>query len=332
MGKKATESAGEAERLLYLAEQLAGLHASTDLGWLAGRFELLGEKALGATLTFVAMRDERGAYRAVSSALARPAVARDAWEQLGIDALARNAAAADSFVAVEKIGRPAAVRVGDLFPSANAEMSERDAVVAPLLCDREFLGVGVFLVEGSPMVEQIASMLAANAAVAISQIREREDARRLHSVDAKLWVPDSHFLLQQFQREVNRARRYGREVGLALIRVDNEADVRERFGDFFTDHLLRRIGSQLLASVRDSDILGALDGAYGVIHTETGLAGTQLSANRLRDQAMEMVSQRFPEVPELRLSVRAVSYPATANSFDALLSALTEASGEEAAA
>jgi diguanylate cyclase (GGDEF)-like protein len=168
--------------------------------------------------------------------------------------------------------------------------------------------------------------------VAISQIREREDARRLHSVDAKLWVPDSHFLLQQFQREVNRARRYGREVGLALIRIDNEADVRERFGDFFTDHLLRRIGSQLLASVRDSDILGALGGAYAVIHTETGLAGTQLSANRLRDQAMEMVRQRFPEVPELRLSVRAVSYPATASSFDALLAALTEASGEEAAA
>jgi len=243
----------------------------------------------------------------------------------------RNSAAAKSFVAVEKVGRPAAVRVGDLFPSDGGDLNERDAIVAPLLCDREFRGVGFFLVDASPDVEQIAGVLAANAAVAISQIREREDARRLHSVDPKLWVPDSNFLLQQFQREVNRARRYGREVGLALIRVENEAEVRGRFGDFFTDHLLRRIGGQLLASVRDSDVLGALDGGYAVIHAETGLTGTQLSADRLRDHAVEMVRLRFPEVPELRMTSRAVSYPTTASNADGLLAKLTE-SREEAAA
>lgn len=321
----------DAGRLLYLAEELAGLHASDDLGWLAGRFELLGEKVLGATLTFLATPDERGAFRAASSTLTRPAIARDAWMQLGIDALARNSTAAESFVAVEKVGRPAAVRVGDLFPSDSGGLNERDAVIAPLLCDREFLGIGFFLVDASPEVEQIAGVLAANAAVAISQIRERGEARRLHSVDPTLWVPDSNFLLQQFQREVNRARRYGREVGLALIRVENEAEVRGQFGDFFTDHLLRRIGSQLLSSVRDSDVLGALDGGYAVIHTETGLTGTQLSADRLRDHAVEMVRLRFPEVPELRMSVRAASYPETASTADGLLAKLTE-SREKAAA
>jgi diguanylate cyclase (GGDEF)-like protein len=331
MAKKKTRPGPDAGRLMYLTEQLAGLHASTDVGWLAGRFELLGEKVLGATLTFIATPDERGAFRAASSALTRPAVARDAWTQLGIDALAGNAAAAGSFVAVEKVGRPAAVRAGDVFPSAPADVAERDAIVAPLLCDREFLGVAFFLVDATPEAEQIAGVLAANAAVAISQIREREDARRLHSVDARLWVPDSDFLMQQFQREVTRARRYGREVGLALLRVENEAEVRERFGDFFTDHLLRRIGSQLMASVRDSDVLGALDGGFAVIHTETGLTGTQLSAERLRDHAVEMVRLRFPEIAELRLSARAVAYPTTASGVEALVEKLTEDQAEAAA-
>ncbi len=211
-------------------------------------------------------------------------------------------------------------------------MAAHAAVVVPLLCDREFLGVGFFLVETSPSVEQIAGVLAANAAVAISQIREREDARRLHSVDPTLWIPDSDFLLQQFQREVNRARRYGRELGLALLRVENEAEVRARFGDFFTDHLLRRVGSQLLASVRDSDVLGALDGGYAIIHAETSLAGTQLSADRLRDHAIEMVRLRFPEVPSLEMSARSVSYPSTASTADALIARLTGAAGREAAA
>ena len=332
MAKKSADRGSDGDRLLYLAEQLAGLHASTDMGWLAGRFELLGEKVLGATLTVLALPGERGAFRAAASTLARPAVARDAWKQLDIDALARNGAAAESFVAVEKVGRPAAVRVGDLFPLDDAEMAERDAVVAPLLCEREFLGVGFFLVDASPAVEQIAGVLATNAAVAISQIREREDARRLHSVDPKLWVPDSNFLLQQFRREVTRALRYGREVGLALLRIENEPEVRARFGDFFTDHLLRRIGGQLLASVRDSDVLGALDGGYAVIHAETGLAGTQLSADRLRDHAVEMVRRRFPEIPEFVMTSRAVSYPTTASTVDLLLAKLMHAAEEEAAA
>ncbi len=326
------QTASDAGRLLYLAEHLAGLHASTDIGWLAGRFELLGEKVLGATLTIIALPDERGAFRAAASTLTRPATARDAWAQLGIDALARNTAAAEAFVAAEKAGRPATVRVSDLFPAADAEIAAHEAIVTPLLCDREFLGVGFFLVEPSPAVEQIAGVLAANAAVAISQIREREDARRLHSVDPTLWIPDDHFLLEQFQREVNRARRYGRELGLALLRVENEAEVRERFGDFFTDHLLRRIGSQLLASVRDSDVLGALDGGYAIIHAETSLAGTQLSADRLRDHAVEMVRRRFPEVPSLQMSTCSVSYPSTASTADALIAQLTGAAGREAAA
>ena len=332
MVTQSDETGSDAGRLLYLAEQLAGLHASTDVGWLAGRFELLGEKVLGAALTMLALPDERGAFRAAASTLTRPATARDAWTALGVDALGGNATAAQAFVAAEKAGRPATVRVGDLFPAADAEIAAHGAVVAPLLCDREFLGVGFFLVETSPAVEQIAGVLAANAAVAISQIREREDARRLHSVDPMLWIPDDHFLLEQFQREVNRARRYGRELGLALLRVENEAEVRARFGDFFTDHLLRRVGSQLLASVRDSDVLGALAGGYAVIHAETSLAGTQLSANRLRDYAVEMVRLRFPEVPSLQMSARAVSYPSTASTADALIAQLTGAAGQEAAA
>jgi len=31
----------------------------------------------------------------------------------------------------------------------------------------------------------------------------------------------------------------------SLLRIENEPEVRARFGDFFTDHLLRRIGGQL---------------------------------------------------------------------------------------
>jgi len=319
-------------RLLYLAEHLAAFHASHDQARLAGRFEFLGEKALGAALSVLALPDERGAFRPVSSASPRTAATRDVWAALDVDSLPANSAAADAFGVAEQCGRPIALRVNDLFPDAAIPPGCDAAIVAPLQLDGEFLGVGMFVVAHTPMAETIAAILANHTAVALSQLRDREDARRLHSVDPVLWVPDEHFLLAQFRREVNRARRYGRDVGLAILRLENEAEVRRRFGDFFAGHLLRRIGSQLLASVRDSDVLGALDGAYAVIHTETSLAGTQLSAERLRDAVVDMVRRRFPEAPAPEISVCAVSYPETAAGVEALLDALLEPAGHAAAA
>jgi diguanylate cyclase (GGDEF)-like protein len=327
----ALEAAAEG-RLLYLAEHLAELHASPDLPWLAGRFEFLGEKALGASLTALAMADERGAFRAAASASPRPALARDLWATLDLDELAANPTAAEAFTLAERGARPLAVAVKDVFPSAGPPPGAEHAIIAPLLFNRELLGVGFFVVASDELTEAIARVLATHTAVAIHQLRQREDARRLHSVDQRLWVPDEHFLLAQLRREVNRARRYDREVGLALLRLDNEADIRAGFGAFFTDHLLRRIGSQLLACVRDSDVLGALDGGYAVIHSETPLAGTQLSAERLRDAVIGMVALRFPEVPALEITVRVAGFPATATTAEELVEELTGRPAKEAAA
>lgn len=318
-------------RLLYLAEHLAELHAAADLPWLTGRVEFLGEKAVGASLTVLAMPDERGAFRAVRSSAPRTAVARDVWDALRIETLATNPDAAEAFARAERQARPTTVAVHDLFPSANELAAARHAVLAPLLFNRELLGIGLFIVDPDPLTEAIAGVLATHGAVAAYQLREREDARRLHSVDPRLWVPDEQFLMAQLRREVNRARRYKRDVGLALLRLDNEEEIRARFGAFFTDHLLRRIGSQLVAGVRDSDVLGALAGAYAVIHCETPLAGTQLSAERLRDAVVAMVVQRFPESPAPDISVHAVAFPESADTAEDLVEQLTGKPGQRLA-
>ncbi|HYM15727.1 MAG TPA: diguanylate cyclase [Dehalococcoidia bacterium] len=323
--------AAPAGRLLYLAEHLTDLHAAADLPWLAGRVEFLGEQAVGALLTVLAMPDERGAFRPVRSSAPRTTAARDLWAALGIDALATNSHAAAAFVRAEHAARPDAVDVRDLFPAADASAVAPRAIVAPLLYNRELVGVALFVAQPDDLAESIAGILASHAAVAAAQLRQRDEERRLHSVDARLWVPDEQFLLAQFRREVNRARRYRRQLGLALLRVENEAEIRARFGAFFTDHLLRRIGSQLSASVRDSDVLGALDGAYAVIHCETPLAGTQLSAERLRDAVIDMVAHRFPEAPPVEISVHAVAFPASAATVEDLVGQLTGTSAQRLA-
>lgn len=318
-----------AGKLVYLVESLTSLHAATDMAWLAGRFEFLGEHALGAALTALILPDETHAYRAAASASPRPATARDLWEQLGVKDLAENEAAAAVFGEAESHSRAVRSTVGELFPDAQYAGGD-DALVAPIAFNRELIGVGLFILQPDEMSEAMAMMLATHAAVAIHQLREREEARRLHSMDARLWVPDEAFLIAQLQREVARARRYGRASGIALLRLENEGAVRAQFGDFYADHVMRRIGSQLLASVRDSDVVGALAGGYAVIHTETSRDGTQLSAERLSDAATKMVAQRFPEAPAVQISVRAVAYPEDGATVEDLLRELEQGAGERA--
>jgi diguanylate cyclase (GGDEF)-like protein len=314
---------GEDGRLLYLAENLASLHAATDLPWLTGRFEFLGEHALGAALTALVLPDEGGSYRASKSASPRPASARDLWDLLDLDRISASEAAMAALHDTESSTQPRVVALTDLFGGAAASCNER-AMLAPIAFNREHIGAGLFIVpDADDTATAIANVIAAHAAVAMYQLREREDARRLHSVDPQLWVPDEDFLVAQLKREVARARRYQRDLGVALLRLENESDVRAKFGDFYTGHLMRRIGGQLLASVRDTDVLGALAGAYAVIHTDTGPEGTQVSAQRLRDAVTKMVAGRFPEAPSADVSVSCASFPAHGETVEALIEHLT---------
>jgi diguanylate cyclase (GGDEF)-like protein len=315
-----TEGAADG-RLLYLAENLTSLHAAADLPWLTGRFEFLAEHTLGAALTALVLPDEAGAYRAANSSSPRTAQARDLWASLALDRISENTTATSALTATESATQARVVPAGNVF--GDAAGVDDSVVLAPIAFNREHIGVGLFVMhETDDATLPVANVLANHAAVAIYQLREREDARRLHSVDPKLWVPDEDFLVAQLKREFARARRYQRELGVALLRLENQSEVRAKFGDFYTGHLMRRIGGQLLASVRDTDVLGALGGAYAVIHTDTGPEGTQISAQRLRDAVVKMIAQRFPEAPAPDISVACASYPAQGETVEAIVDSL----------
>lgn len=315
-------SSDAAGRLIYLAEQLASLHAAPDMAWLTGRFEFIGENAVGASLTVLARPDASDHYRAERGGTTRTANARALREELRIDELSSNERAARIFAEVAADARPRSYALQEVFEDAVTSLA-RQVVIAPITHNRETLGAGIFVLpEPSELSELMAGLLCQHAGVAIFQLREREEARRLHSTDPRLWVPDEDFLLAQVRREVIRARRYGREVGLALLRVENEREVRQRFGAFYADHMMRRIGAQLMAAVRDSDVVGALDGAFAIIHAETAKQGTQVSADRLRERVLDMVRQRFPEAPALDVSVKVVAYPESGSTLEELLHGL----------
>lgn len=314
---------GAGGRLVYLAENLAALHAATSVSALAGRVVFLGERALGAVLSVLAIPDETGAYRAVLSGSPLPASARAVWEGLHIDALSTNLSAGAAFGRAQGHSRACRYPLSELFPERECSGSE-EALVAPITRERELIGIALFVVGPDEATDMMATILVDHVAVAIHQLWERDDARRLHFMDGRLWVPDEIFLLAQFRREVARSRRYGHDAGIALLRFESETDVRAKFGDFYANHLMRRIGSQLLANLRNTDVVGALDGGYAVIYADTSLDGTELSTQRLRDAVLEMIAVRFPEIVDPEVSFRAAAYPVSGSTVEDLVRNLVD--------
>lgn len=310
------------ESLANLARMTATLHAARDRQELAGRFEYLGERCVDAAMTLLVLADDADTYRPVLGSLKRPAATDALMRELGIGRLSENAGAIDVLRHVGAGNAARWLQLSEVFGDQNASGGDRSCVVIPLAWEGESFGVGVFVVEPTRRAEQLIAILAEHAGIAAQQLRAREAARRLHGIDPLLWVPDGDFVREALTRELSRARRYGGPVGVALVRLRCAADLRARYGNFYTDHLLRKVGGQIASAIRDTDVLGAVDGDFVVIQPGTARDGAWVAADRLSESIGVMLSSHHPEL-ELsiiaEIAVVAAASPDDGATADALL-------------
>jgi diguanylate cyclase (GGDEF)-like protein len=97
-----------------------------------------------------------------------------------------------------------------------------------------------------------------------------------------------HFMAL-LESEVQRARRNGHPLTLAMADLDHFKQVNDRFGHTTGDHALQVVASTLRRSSRDYDILGRYGGEeLMILLPETGLDAAQLILERLRREVAEI--------------------------------------------
>ena len=313
------EIANRETRLLLLAAELAALHDVEDVASLAGRVEFVGERVIGAAASILALTDDVGAFRVVPSPLRRPAAMDAMLTKLRMNKLGESESVRAAIRVAELSDGPLQVPALDLFPGHDLSQLAPEFLVIALTHAHELLGGLLFAVRPDRQVEEIVRIVACHVAVSINQLRRQELARRLHAIDKDLGVPDEQYLRDQLRREVSRARRYDRSVGIAYVDLANRDEIRSAIGDFQTTQLLRRVGAVVLRNIRDTDVLATLRSGYGVIHTDTSKEGTRTSAQRLAVAIRERVGRAFNATPNIQLIVRCAAYPADADTPDDLL-------------
>lgn len=95
---------------------------------------------------------------------------------------------------------------------------------------------------------------------------------------------NKRYFEQALQREISRARRYRRPLGLLLLDLDHFKRINDEHGHMAGDEVLRQFAGLVSRSIRREDLLGRIGGEeFAVLIPEGTTAGAQLFAERLRE-------------------------------------------------
>jgi diguanylate cyclase (GGDEF)-like protein len=168
-------------------------------------------------------------------------------------------------------------------------------------------------------------LLAAWLGAALENLRYASGAQKLALSDPDTDVYNQRYLAQALKREFRRAGRFGQELSLVMIGIDNLDELRKQHDGLDGGSVVNDVAVALAQQVRSFDILTTWrKDRFVLMLPQTGRAGAVEAAERMR-AAIE--SHAFPSASEsgLTLSLGVASFPSEASTVKDLLAATERA-------
>lgn len=221
-----------------------------------------------------------------------------------------------------------------------SRLSSANSICAPLVASGETLGV--LTVQGGPYElgqtaevqqrllsarQQLVETLAGHIALALANLRLRESLRAQSIRDPVSGLFNRRYLDETLPREIHRASRDGRNLGIIMCDLDRFKAFNDQYGHAAGDTLLRSFGELVGKVVRAGDIACRYGGdEFVLILLDTSLETANRRAELLLREFRRIVIQycdMFLNPGALSLGVS--SYPSHAASASALLRVADEA-------
>lgn len=124
--------------------------------------------------------------------------------------------------------------------------------------------------------------LASQAAAAVDNVRRHEEAQRLSVTDPLTGLLNYRSLKDSLRREVERASRFGRMLGVLALDLDRFKEVNDSYGHAAGDAVLTEFARRIRGEIREVDLAYRQGGEeFVALLPETDAAGAVVVAERL---------------------------------------------------
>jgi len=221
------------------------------------------------------------------------------------------------------------IKVGPICPHLNNTLLA-PYVCLPLMAKGDILGLlhlkNAFSANGSGNPEiadlrQMATTLSEYLSLSIANVKLSESLSRQSIQDPQTGLYNRRFMEESLQREITRAARKSKTIGLIMADLDHFKKFNDVYGHAAGDKIISQIGKLFNDKFRGSDIACRYGGEeFLIILPETSLADTVKRADRLREEIkkMEMVFQG-QILGAITMSMGAAAYPDNGTRMEELL-------------
>jgi diguanylate cyclase (GGDEF)-like protein/PAS domain S-box-containing protein len=195
----------------------------------------------------------------------------------------------------------------------------------PMVAQGEAVGV-LHLSQSEPFAQakqRLAVTMAEQVAMALSSLKLRDTLHNQSIRDPLTGLFNRRFMEESLEREVRRAERSHRPLGLIMLDLDYFKRINDAFGHDAGDAVLREIGQFLRTHVRQEDIACRYGGEeFTLILPETSLETIRSRAEALCESARQLdVHHRHRALGPITVSLGVALFPRNGSSGSAVLQA-----------
>jgi len=118
-----------------------------------------------------------------------------------------------------------------------------------------------------------------------AEAKYHEEIYRMTIIDGLTQIHNKRYLFESLDKELIRARRYERELGLLIFDIDFFKRINDQFGHLAGDHVLRELARVVQERIRRDEVFARYGGEeFVIVLPETGLSGAQALAENLRSR------------------------------------------------
>jgi diguanylate cyclase (GGDEF)-like protein len=197
----------------------------------------------------------------------------------------------------------------------------KNCAIVPLICQNRIVGVlnlsdkiqGNFSDENIALIELFSQLVGAS----IGNIKLFDKIQRQATTDGLTGLVNHKTFYEILEKELNRSRRYGGQLSLIMIDVDNLKKINDTHGHRAGDKVIREISRRIKDSIRQIDTAARYGGdEFAVILPNTGLSDATIVAQRMVNAVAQTPTTWRKEQIQLSISVGLGQYDADTNPED----------------